>query len=61
MKMSERTGKILRVSQSTQNLMKKQQNMKKLRNKVWDEKEKVYIKYGLPEEPKLTIRMCVDY
>ena len=49
--MSEKSGKISRVSQSTQNLMKKQQNMKKLRHKVWDEKEEVYIKSGLPEEP----------
>jgi hypothetical protein len=29
--------------------------MKKLRHKVWDEKEEMYIKSGLPEEPKLTI------
>jgi hypothetical protein len=58
--MSEKSGKISRVSQSTQNLMKKQQNMKKLRHKVWDEEEEMYIKSGLPEEPKLTIRMCVD-
>ena len=34
MKMSEKSGKIFRVSQSTQNLMKKQQNMKKLRHEV---------------------------
>jgi hypothetical protein len=59
-KMSEKSGKISRVSQSTQNLMKKQQNMKKLCHKVWDEEEEMYIKSGLPEEPKLTIRMCVD-
>jgi hypothetical protein len=50
MKMSEKSGKISMVSQSNQNLMKKQQNMKKLRHKVWDEKEEVYIKSGLPEE-----------
>jgi hypothetical protein len=60
MKMSEKSGKISRVSQSTQNLMKEQQNMKKLRHEVWDEKEEMYIKSGLPEEPKLKIRMCVD-
>lgn len=60
MKISERSGKISRVSQSTQNLMKKQQNMKKLRHKVWDEREGMYIKSKLPEEPKLKIRMCVD-
>ena len=34
--------------------------MKKLRHEVWDEKEEMYIKSGLPEEPKLKIRMCVD-
>ena len=39
MEMSLRSGKISRVSQSTQNLMKKQQNMKKLRHEVWDERE----------------------
>jgi hypothetical protein len=60
MKMSEKSGKISRVSESTQNLMKEQQNMKKLRHKVWDEKEEMYIKSGLPEEAKLTIRMCVE-
>jgi hypothetical protein len=38
MKMSEKSGKISRVSQSTQHLMKQQQNMKKLRHEVWDEK-----------------------
>ena len=57
MKMSEKSGKISRVSQSTQNMMKKQQNMKKLRHEVWDEKEGMYIKSGLPEETKLKIRM----
>jgi hypothetical protein len=56
MKMSEKSGKISRVSQSTQKFMK-QQNMKKLRHEVWDENEKMYIKSGLPEEPKLKIRM----
>ena len=60
MKMSEKSGKISRVSQSTQKMMKKQQNMKKLRHEVWDEKEGMYIKSDLPEEPKLKIRMCVD-
>jgi hypothetical protein len=40
--------------------MKKQQNMKKLRHEVWDEKDEMYIKSGLPEETKLKIRMCVD-
>ena len=34
MKMSEKSGKISRVSQSTQNLMKKQQNIKKLCHEV---------------------------
>jgi hypothetical protein len=34
--------------------------MKKLRHEVWDEKEKMYIKSGLPKEPKLKIRMCLD-
>ena len=58
--MSEKSGKISRVSQSTQNMMKKQQNMKKLRHEVWYEKESMYIKSGLPEEPKLKIRMFVD-
>jgi hypothetical protein len=60
MKISEMSGKISRVSQSTQNLMKKQQNMKELRHEVLDEKEEMYIKSGLPEEPKLKIRMFVD-
>jgi hypothetical protein len=41
-------------------MMKKQQNMNRLRHEVWDKKEEMYIKSGLPEEPKLKIRMCVD-
>ena len=49
MKMSEKTAKISKVSQ--------QQNMKKLHHEVWDEKNEMYIKSGLPEEPKLKIRM----
>jgi hypothetical protein len=57
MKMSK---SLARSPKSTQNLMKKQQNMKKLRHEIWDEEEKMYIKSGLTEEPKLKIRMCVD-
>jgi hypothetical protein len=60
MKMTEKSGKISRVTHSTQNLMKKEQNMKKLRLEVWDEKEGKYIKSELPEEQTLKIRMCVD-
>ena len=60
MKMSEKSGKVSKVSQSTKNLINKQQSMKKLRHEVWDEREKMYIKSELPEEPKLKIRMCVD-
>jgi hypothetical protein len=41
-------------------MMKKQQNMKKLRHEVWNEKEGMYIKTELPEEPKIKIRMCLD-
>jgi acyl-[acyl carrier protein]--UDP-N-acetylglucosamine O-acyltransferase len=55
MNMSLKSGKISRVSQTTQNLMKQQQNMKKLRHEVWDEREERYIKSELPEEPKLKI------
>jgi hypothetical protein len=40
--------------------MKKQQNMRKLRHEVWDEKEEMYIKSGLPEEPKLKIGMWMS-
>ena len=60
MKMSEGSGKVSKVSQSTQNLIKQQQNMKKLRHEVWDEKEQMYIKSSLPDEPSLKIRMCLD-
>jgi hypothetical protein len=59
MKMSEKSGKISRVSQSTQNLMKKQQNMKKLHHEVWDEGENMYIKSGLPEEPKPYVQLSM--
>jgi hypothetical protein len=60
MKISEKSGKISRVSQSTQNMMKKEQNMKKLRHEVWDGKEGMYITSELPEDPNLKIRICVD-
>ena len=60
MKMSEKSGKIFKVSQSTQNMIKKQHNMKTLVHEVWDEKEEMFIKSGLPEEPTLKIRMFVD-
>ena len=60
MKMSEGNGKISRVTQSTQNLIKKQQNMKKLCHEVWDKKKGMYIKSDLPEEPTLKLRMCLE-
>jgi hypothetical protein len=60
MNMTLKSGKISQVSQTTQNQMKKQQNMKKLRHEVWDEEVGRYIKSELPEEPKIKIRMCVD-
>ena len=60
MKMSEGTGKISEVTQSTQNLMKKQQNMKKLHHKAWDNENEMYIKSSLTEEPTLKLRMCLD-
>jgi hypothetical protein len=39
MKLSEKSGNISKVSQSIQNMMKKQQNMKKLSHEVWDKTE----------------------
>jgi hypothetical protein len=60
MNMTLKSGKISRVSQTTQNQMKQQQNMKKLRHEVWDVGVGRYIKSELPEEPKLKIRICVD-
>jgi hypothetical protein len=60
MNMTLKSGKISQVSQTTQNQMKKQQNMKKLRHEVWDEEVGRYIKSELPEESKINIRMCVD-
>ena len=60
MKMTLKSGKISQVSQTTQNQMKKQQNMKKLRHEVWDDKVGRYIKSELPKEPKIKLRMCLD-
>ena len=55
--MSEKSGKISRVSQSTQNLMKKQQNMKKLRHEVWDENvERMWKQYG--NEMEMEFSFC---
>ena len=55
-----RSGRVSRVSQSTQNLIRKQQNMKKLRHEVWSARAQTYIKSSLPEEPSLKLRMCLD-
>ena len=52
--------KISQVSQTTQNQMKKQQNMKKLRHEVWDEEVGRYIKSELPKEPTIKLRVCLD-
>ena len=60
MNMTLKSGKISQVSQSTQNQMKKQQNMKKLRHEIWDEEIGRYKKSELPEEPTIKLRMCVD-
>ena len=59
MSQKSQSGRVSRVSQSTQYL-RKQQNMKKLRHKVWSEKAQTYIKSKLPEEPSLKLRMCLD-
>ena len=53
-------GNVSRVSQTTLNLIKKQQNVKKLRHEVWSEEAQTYIKSSLPEEPSLKLRMCLD-
>ena len=47
--MSEKSGNISKVSQSIQNMMKNQQNMKKLSHEVWNENEGRYIKSELAE------------
>merc|ERR1711888_561948 len=51
---------VSQISQTVQNLMKKQQNVKKLRHEVWSEEAQTYIKSSLPEEPILKQRMCLD-
>ena len=53
-------GNVSRVSQTILNLMKKQQNVKKLRHEVWSEEAQTYIKSSLPEEPSLKLGMCLD-
>ena len=53
-------GNVSRISQPILNLMKKQQNVKKLRHEVWSEQAQTYIKSSLPEEPSLKLRMCLD-
>ena len=61
MQMTRSSGKILGVKKSSESLMRKQQNMTKLRHKVWNEDTQTYVKSELPEEPDLKIRMCVDF
>ena len=48
------------ISQTIRNLMKKLQNVKKLRHEVWSEEDQTYIKSNLPNEPILKLRMCLD-
>ena len=62
LKISEKpsTGKISRVSQTTQDLIKKHQNVKKLRYKVWSDEAQTNVKSSLPDEPSLKLRMCLE-
>ena len=62
MKVSERRmgGNVSRVSQSTRNLMKKQQKVRKLRHEIWSEENQTYVKSHLPVEPTIKLRMCLD-
>ena len=53
-------GTVSRVSQKIQNLMAKQQKVKKLRHEIWSEEKQTYVKSPLPEEPKIKLRMCLD-
>ena len=61
MQMTRSSGKILGVKKSSESLMRKQQNMTRLRHEVWNENTQTYVKSELPEEPDLKIRMCVDF
>ena len=62
LKMSEKSkrGIVSRVSQTIQDLKKKQQNVKKLKHEVWSENGQTYIKSSIPDEPSLKLRMCLD-
>ena len=60
MQMMRSSGEKLGIMKSSMKLMKKQQNMTKLRHEVWCDKSQTYIKSSLPKEPTLKIRMCVD-
>jgi len=60
-----RSGKVSRVTQSrvsqtTQDLINKQQKVQRLRHEVWSEEAQTYIKSSIPEEPSLKLRMCLD-
>ena len=60
MRMSQKSGNALNVSQNIKGLMKKQQNIPKLRHEIWNDKLQTYVKSSLPEEPLLKLRMNVD-
>ena len=48
------------TASGNQKLMKKQQNINKLRHETWCERSHTYIKSNLPEEPTIKLRMNVD-
>ena len=60
MRMSQESGKALNVSQKTNKLIQKQQNMTKLSHETWNDKLQTFVKSSLPEEPLLKLRKCVD-
>ena len=60
MQMTRSSGENMGIMKSSMKLMKKQQNMMKLRHEEWCDKFQTYIKASLRKEPTMKIRMCLD-
>ena len=59
MQMTRSSGEKMGIMKSSMKVMKKRQNMTKLRHKEWCDKSQTCIKLSLPKEPTMKIRGCL--
>ena len=60
MQMTRSSGDKMGIMKSLMKLMKKQQNMTKLRHEECSDKSQTFINSNLPKESTMKIRMCLD-